>query len=43
VDPGDVPLTIEFAPAQARYLRLRQTGHEVGIPWWIGELQVLAP
>jgi len=43
VDPGDVPLTIAFAPAQARYLRLRQTGREPGIPWWIGELQVLAP
>jgi hypothetical protein len=43
VDPGDVPLTVAFAPVQARYLRLRQTGREVGIPWWIGELQVLAP
>lgn len=43
VDSGDVPLTIAFAPVQARYLRLRQTGREVGIPWWIGELQVLAP
>jgi hypothetical protein len=42
-DPGDVPLTIAFAPVQARYLRLRQTGREPGIPWWIGELQVLAP
>jgi hypothetical protein len=43
VDPGEVPLTIAFAPTEARYLRLRQTGREVGIPWWIGELQVLAP
>jgi hypothetical protein len=43
VDPADVPLTVAFAPVQARYLRLRQTGREAGIPWWIGELQVLAP
>jgi hypothetical protein len=43
VDPGDVPLTVPFAPTAARYLRLRQTGREDGIPWWIGELQVLAP
>jgi hypothetical protein len=42
-DPADVPLTISFAPAPARYLRLRQTGREPGIPWWIGELQVLSP
>jgi hypothetical protein len=43
IDPGDVPLTVPFASTQARYLRLRQTGREVGIPWWIGELQVLSP
>src|SRR3954470_7528358 len=42
-DPGDVPLTISFEPAAARYLRLRQTGHETGIPWWIAELQLRAP
>jgi hypothetical protein len=42
-DPADVPLTISFEPAPARYLRLRQIGHETGIPWWIAELQLLSP
>jgi hypothetical protein len=42
-DPGQVPVTIFFEPVTARYLRLRQTGHEADIPWWIAELQVLAP
>jgi hypothetical protein len=42
-DPGDVPVTIPIGAVSARYLRLRQTGHEPGIPWWIAELEVHAP
>jgi len=41
--PGEVPITIEFAAASARYLRLRQTAREPGIPWWIAGLEVHAP
>jgi hypothetical protein len=42
-DPGDVPLTIELRDATARWLRIRQTGREADIPWWIAELGVFAP
>lgn len=42
-DPGTVPLTIDLGLVSARYVRLRQTGSEPGIPWWIAELSVFAP
>ena len=42
-DPGIVPLTIDLGLVSARYLRLRQTASEPGIPWWIAELNVFAP
>ncbi len=41
--PGTVPLAIDFPATSARFVRLRQTGEEPGIPWWIAELSVLAP
>jgi hypothetical protein len=42
-DPVDVPLTIVIGSKETRYLRLRQTGSEPGIPWWIAELEVHRP
>jgi hypothetical protein len=42
-EPPVVPVTISFPGVNARFLRLRQTGSEAGIPWWIAELQVRAP
>jgi hypothetical protein len=42
-DPSSVPLSVEFPPAEARYVRLRQLGAEAGVPWWIAELSVHAP
>jgi hypothetical protein len=42
-DPGEVPVTIELGGVNARFLRLRQTGREPGIPWWIAELEVRRP
>lgn len=38
--PETVPITIPLTPASARFVRLRQTGAEPGIPWWIGEISV---
>jgi hypothetical protein len=43
LDPSDVPVTIDLGRVSTRYVRLQQRGREPGIPWWIGELQVLAP
>lgn len=42
-EPQVVPLTIDLGRARGRYLRLRQTGEEPGIPWWIAEIRVHAP
>jgi hypothetical protein len=42
-DPGAAPVAIAFPPAHGRFVRLRQTGAEPGIPWWIAELTVHAP
>jgi hypothetical protein len=42
-DPGTVPLTLALRGAEGRYIRLRQTGNEPGIPWWIANLRVHAP
>jgi hypothetical protein len=42
-DPGRVPLTIDLGEVSGRFLRLRQTETEPGIPWWIAELDVRAP
>jgi hypothetical protein len=39
-DPARVPLTLEFPPAEGRYVRVRQLGSEPGAPWWIAELSV---
>jgi hypothetical protein len=38
--PETVPITIPLTPSSARFVRLRQTGAEPGIPWWIGEISV---
>lgn len=43
VDPGVVPVTFTFTPVRGRYVRLRQTGNEPGIPWWIADVHVHAP
>jgi hypothetical protein len=42
-DPALVLIRVDFSPATARYVRLRQTGQEPGIPWWIAELHVYGP
>ena len=42
-DPGVVPLTIDLGRVATRYLRIRQTGSEPGIPWWIPELIICGP
>jgi hypothetical protein len=42
-DPSRVPVTIGFDPVAARFIRLRQTGQEPDIPWWIAELEVRGP
>ena len=42
-EPTDVPLTIHMGQTSARFVRLRQTGSEPGIPWWIAELAIHAP
>ena len=42
-DPAQVPLTLPFDPVSARYVRLTQVGQEPDLPWWIAELQVMAP
>ena len=36
--PETVPISIPLTPSSARFVRLRQTGAEPGIPWWIGEI-----
>lgn len=41
--PLVVPLTIDIGRVRGRFLRLRQVGHEPGIPWWIAELRVHSP
>jgi hypothetical protein len=38
--PGRAPIVLDLQAARGRYLRLRQTGEEPTIPWWIAELQV---
>jgi hypothetical protein len=42
-DPLIVPVVIEISPVSARFVKLRQTGREPGIPWWIAELEIRAP
>jgi hypothetical protein len=42
-NPREVPLAIVLGRADARFVRLRQTGSEPGIPWWIAELEIHAP
>ena len=39
-NPERVPITIPLTPSSARFVRLRQTGAEPGIPWWIAEISV---
>jgi hypothetical protein len=41
--PGQVPVTFYVQAAETRYVRLRQTGEEPGLPWWVAELRVHAP
>jgi hypothetical protein len=38
--PEVVPLAIELNSVTARYLRLRQTGTDATVPWWIAELEI---
>lgn len=40
--PGRAPIVLDLQAARGRYIRLRQTGEEPTIPWWIAELQVYA-
>lgn len=40
--PEVVPITIAFDPSTARYVRFQQSGRELGIPWWIAELELHA-
>jgi hypothetical protein len=40
-DPRRIPLRIEFAPAAARYVRLRQLGTDKTAPWTAAELAIL--
>jgi hypothetical protein len=40
---GTVPLTIDVGQISARFIRIRQIGAELGIPWWIAELTVHQP
>ena len=42
-DQIHIPLTIQFPPENARYLRLKQVGHDSLCPWSISELQAFAP
>ncbi len=39
-EPATVPIVLALEKARGRYLRLRQTGEEPTIPWWIAELDV---
>ncbi len=41
-DPATAPLDIPLGRVQGRFIRLRQTGAEPGIPWWIAELEIRA-
>ena len=38
--PDSVPLTIDFEPSTAKFVRLRQLGRDERVPWWIAELSV---
>jgi hypothetical protein len=38
--PEVVPLAIELETVSAQFLRLRQTGRDATVPWWIAELEV---
>jgi hypothetical protein len=43
-DPERVPVTFGLGPGSpARYLRLRQTGRDSTVPWWIAELEAYSP
>jgi hypothetical protein len=42
-EPSIVPVTLELGRVAARFLRLRQLGRDVSIPWWIAELEVRGP
>jgi hypothetical protein len=42
-DERNLPLTIDIGERQARFVRLRQVGHDDKYPWSIAELAVLAP
>jgi len=42
-DPGASPIVVDVGRAAGQYVRLRQTGAEPGIPWWIAGLRVHAP
>jgi len=39
-NPMSVPLTIDFEPSTAKFVRLRQLGRDERVPWWIAELYV---
>jgi len=38
--PGLVPIAIDFERATAKFVRLRQTGRDERVPWWIAELSM---
>ena len=38
--PEVVPLAVDLDAVTARYLRLRQTGKDPTVPWWIAELEI---
>ena len=38
--PEVVPVAIDVESVTARYVRLRQTGKDPTVPWWIAELEI---
>jgi hypothetical protein len=38
--PDIAPIVLDLGRTSGRYLKLRQTGAEPGIPWWVAELKV---
>jgi hypothetical protein len=41
-EPLRVPATLRFAPRRARYVRLRQVGHDDAVDWSLAELEIRA-
>jgi hypothetical protein len=39
-DPAAAPIVLDLGTTRGRYLRLRQTGAEPTIPWWIADVRL---